>query len=220
MPPQPARVKNSQAPIILDLKEFQARNGDACCPEARVAIARDPGWQKGDPPPRRAWRQVLEQLLGQLPGFIASDHSLVRDKYGAPRLTGASDQAPRVSLAHSGPWFAVGLSRTACIGVDIEQHARQRDFQAMADYLGWQRGIDSAVDFYSRWTLWEAYVKCTGNSVLEQENAEFRKLLEQARTEANSVQSAWRVFQGEAENRVQFAAVLRIPFKDSISCKS
>ena len=90
----------------------------------------------------------------------------------------------------------------------------------MADYLGWQRGIDSAVDFYSRWTLWEAYVKCTGNSVLEQENAELRELLEQARTEANSVQSAWRVFQGEAENRVQFAAVLRIPFKDSISCKS
>ena len=219
---QPKRVskKIGQDPIIVELLEIQSTDGGACCPDAWVAIARDPDWQSGDTPPRRACRLVLERLLGKLPGFKSSEHTLVQDKHGAPWLTGEGDQLPRVSLAHSGPWFAVGLSRTACIGVDIEQHSRQRDFQAMASYLGWQRAIDSAVDFYSRWTLWEAYVKCTGKSVLEQESAEFREIFSQAQTGVNSAQSAWRVLQGEAENKVQFAAVLRLPFKDSVTCKS
>lgn len=220
MQPQQASKKPDQDFTILELLAIHSANDKACCPEAWVAVARDIDWQPGDRPPRRACRLVLEHLLAELPGFKSADYALVHDRYGAPALTGEVEQLPRISLAHSGPWFAVGLSKMACIGVDVEQHAKQRDFQALADYLGWQRAIDSALDFYSRWTLWEAYVKCTGKSVLEQESAEFRELLNQAQTEANPVQSAWRLLQGEAENKLQFAAVLHFPFKDSVSCKS
>ena len=64
----------------------------------------------------------------------------------------------------------------ACIGVDIEQIKPRRNLPAIASILGWQEEVRTLPDFLSKWTLWEASVKCVGSSSLARLNPEFAQL--------------------------------------------
>ncbi len=79
-------------------------------------------------------------------------------------------------MAHSSQWLAVGLSRGARIGVDIERLKPRKNYPAMAGILGWKEKVRDLSDFLSKWTLWEAGAKCIGSSSLARPNAEFERL--------------------------------------------
>jgi phosphopantetheinyl transferase len=64
----------------------------------------------------------------------------------------------------------------ACIGVDIEQIKPRKNHKEIASILGWQEDVRTLSDFLSKWTLWEASVKCFGSSSLTKPNPEFAQL--------------------------------------------
>jgi phosphopantetheinyl transferase len=75
------------------------------------------------------------------------------------------------SVAHSGPWVAVGvatgLARGSSIGVDIQVQDKRPRRSEIADFLSLNAIADfGPQQFFACWTLREAIAKATNGSVL------------------------------------------------------
>lgn len=63
----------------------------------------------------------------------------------------------RVSLSHSGDWFAAAVGEGVALGIDIEQPRAGRNLTTLAAGLGLPDA--DAPAFYRHWTLGEAWLK-------------------------------------------------------------
>lgn len=78
------------------------------------------------------------------------------------------DQNIDFSISHSGDWVVVGLSRHT-IGIDVEEHKTRTDILGIAkryftkeEYHYLNTSKQQTQDFFTLWTLKEAYLKATG----------------------------------------------------------
>jgi phosphopantetheinyl transferase len=152
------------SPIEKTFKLQSAGNTEpACIAVAKVDDSR---------PDRDTIRHKCDQLLQDLARSMSTADAeavTIRHQNGtAPciyRGTEVSDL--KASVAHSGPWVAVGLTRQGNIGVDIQVQDSRERFREMADFL--ELNADASVNeqqFFSSWALREAIAKATDDSVL------------------------------------------------------
>jgi phosphopantetheinyl transferase len=79
-----------------------------------------------------------------------------------------------VSISHCRRWIAVAATPGAGIGLDVESRL-PRHLDQVAERLGWN-GID-ADQYLQAWTLWEAWRKLEGGSVLDEPDAVYHGAL-------------------------------------------
>lgn len=82
-----------------------------------IVNAADNGFEKGAHESRQEFEaRVLAWMLAETVGEAGLEHT----EKGAPFLP----QLPELnlSIAHSGVWFALGVSKTHAVGIDIEAH--------------------------------------------------------------------------------------------------
>lgn len=99
--------------------------------------------------------------IGHRQQFITG-RALIRDICGCdPSISPSGKPSVKtgyISLAHSGP-FVVLITADTPVGVDIEDTAVHRDFEALSRRLGFSKKVDTAVDFYLSFTAYEADFK-------------------------------------------------------------
>jgi len=149
-------------------------------PRARIVIAR----LKTPKPPRSAVRSACASLatdIAQVTFGSSGEHwRLHKDSAGMPFLCMDGNRSEvQVSLSHCNGWIAAGLSQGCRIGIDIEGVRDRARKSKIAELLGWSELPTSTLDFWSRWTLWEAYAKCRKQSVLIGENRRVEALAAQ-----------------------------------------
>ncbi len=164
-------------PAVRRIIELYAPDERISAPKARLILAQNRIADSSLESLRTSCRFLLNRLLCKTSTAPPIDWKLHYAASGAPYLScnGAKSQL-NVSMAHSAQWLAVGLSIGACIGVDVEQLKPRKNFPAMADLLGWKEEVRDLSEFLSKWTLWEAGVKCIGSSSLARANSEFEQL--------------------------------------------
>jgi len=158
-------IHNSTASPIERVFELRSTR---CTVPANIAVAKvsDPGVS------RDALRHKCDQLLGKLARTMSADNAgpltIMHISGGAPRLNRGEEVCDlRASVAHSGPWVAVGLAGQGSIGVDIQVHDDRRRYREIAEFL--DLDPDAMRDkrpFFSSWALREAIAKATDESVL------------------------------------------------------
>ena len=120
---------------------------------------------------RVAYTDLAEEILTNT--FTSTDAilQLSRCPTGPPILREYDERSEwNVSVSHCDNWIAVGIAPGAAIGVDIEKIRSRPRMVKISEYLGWSRSPTDSAEFWARWTLWEAYAKCMGRSVLQKEN--------------------------------------------------
>lgn len=133
------------------------------------------GRRLGEPDRRRvlaAWtaqRHILARYLGCAP----RDVPLERDPRGRPFLR-TDAPVPHHSMAHSGDWMMLAVSRSAPVGLDLERIDPSIDADRLAArFFGPDEATalsslphsQRAVAFFRAWTEKEAYLKGTGGGV-------------------------------------------------------
>jgi hypothetical protein len=79
-----------------------------------------------------------------------------------------------VSISHCRRWIAVAATPDSGIGLDVESRL-PRHLDQVAERLGWNGiGADQCLQ---AWTLWEAWRKLEGGSVLDEPDAVYRGAL-------------------------------------------
>ena len=114
-----------------------------------------------------AARHILADLLA-LP---IAQIRLEKDAWGRPTLAGPVAGHAEISIAHSGPFLAVGVSTQGRVGIDIEVPEANIDVDAVAREMFTAdecRQLAALPDharrdaFYYLWTAKEAYLKAIG----------------------------------------------------------
>lgn len=91
---------------------------------------------------------------------------------------GAAAEAASVqSLSHCRRWLAAAVSDRGRLGVDVECRL-PRHLDAVVERLGWEQV--AAEGRLQAWTLWEAWRKLEGGSVLDAPDATYARALTQA----------------------------------------
>jgi len=161
---------------------------------------------------RAACRQLLDRLL--MKTLDAGDHcwELRRANSGAPRLLVNGEASDlNVSFSHSGRWVAVSVARQLRVGLDIEATKKRRSTNDLAEFLGWRNWGSNPVDFYYRWTLWEACVKCVEGSVLMSKNKGFNILSAKIQPGQMLTAGRWSALQDRASEEAFFSIVHKSP---------
>ena len=135
---------------------------------ARIAVARVEDQNAS----RDAHRDKCDRLLHKLAQTMSADNAepvTIRHISGrAPCLYRGEESCDlRASVAHSGPWVAVGLASGCGIGVDIQVQDDRRRYRKIAEFL--DLDPDAMRDkrlFFSSWVLREAIAKAVDDSVL------------------------------------------------------
>ncbi len=98
-----------------------------------------------------------------------------RNEYIASRwLIHQLDDLGPVSISHCRRWIAVAATPGAGIGIDVESRL-PRHLEQVAERLGWNGiGEDQCLQ---AWTLWEAWRKLEGGSVLDEPDAVYQGAL-------------------------------------------
>jgi hypothetical protein len=125
---------------------------------------------------RKRIRDATEKLARRLIADVTptKNFELTRNKQGAPVLLVDSEADDwNLSMAHSGEWILVALARDLSIGVDVEVRRPRPRKAGIAGMLGWSADPVDDDDFCSRWTLWEAFAKCSSGSVVSRTNDGF-----------------------------------------------
>jgi 4'-phosphopantetheinyl transferase len=139
----------------------------ASCDWALDAAERDRARRLHSPSRFVASRAALRTLLGDLLGLHPSDVPLRTGPNGKPELA----EGPMFSLAHSGPWAAIAVTRTALVGIDLEampahrdvtRLARRRFPEAEAEVIARLAPEPARASFVRCWTAKEAVVKALG----------------------------------------------------------
>ena len=199
------------APIKLDILksyEWRATGPGEVGPRARAMIAKVRSAPDGSKAVRAACYRLLDQLLADT--LDPGNHSweLHHAGSGAPRLfVNGEASGMNLSLSHSGHWVAVSVARRLRVGVDIEATEKRRNTSELAEFLGWREGYRDPVDFYYRWTLWEACVKCVEGSVLMNHNAGFNTLSSRAQPGRMVTAGRWSALQERAAGEAFFSIV-------------
>ncbi len=81
------------------------------------------------------------------------------------------------SIAHCRRWIAVAETPGQRIGLDVESRL-PRHLEAVGERLGWDALDDS--EWLQAWTLWEAWRKLEGGSVLDAPDAVYAEVLRAA----------------------------------------
>ena len=89
-------------------------------------------------------RAMIRDICGQSPEITVTGKPVITDGY--------------ISLSHSGQYVVLAVSDTP-VGIDIEDTARIRDFDALAARMGWTLGQDKKSDFYRAFTRYESRYK-------------------------------------------------------------
>ena len=124
-------------------------------------------------------RHKLREILAT---YVGSDPEALRFKYTASDKPEIDPQwqsnAPYFNLSHSGPLAMLAVSADTELGVDIEQlrpietNVAKQFFSAHEqDALVHLEGEDWINGFYRLWTLKEAFLKATGEGLLQELNS-------------------------------------------------
>lgn len=137
----------------------------------QTTVEHRPGWLgQADVSLRRA---VLCQILGGYLGLSPEAVRLVRAAQGKLFLPDHAEL--QFSLAHSGPFLLVAITRGSCIGVDVERTTPD-DLQDVAALhfaeterarLAGLHGEEYTRAWFALWTLKEAYAKWLGSGLTE-----------------------------------------------------
>lgn len=79
-----------------------------------------------------------------------------------------------VSISHCHRWIAVAGSDGCALGLDVESRL-PRHLSEVAARLGW--GDQQPFRYLQAWTLWEAWRKLAGGSVLDEPDAVYAEVL-------------------------------------------
>jgi len=202
---------------ILKSYEWQEVGPAEDGPRARAMIAKVGSVRAGSKAARPACHRLLEHLLVNT--LDAGDRywELRHANSGAPRLFVNGEASDlNVSLSHSGQWAAVSIARQLQVGLDIEEAEKSRNTTELAEFLGWWDWGGSPADFYYRWTLWEACVKCVEGSVLMSQNPGFSQLSTRAQPGQMVSAGRWSVLQDRASGEAFFSIVHQSPAGTSL----
>ena len=122
-----------------------------------------------------AARVGLRALLARSLGCEPRDLMIERGAHGKPALTGEAGQAVRFNVSHTRGVVAVAIAAIA-VGIDVERRRRafaDRDAVAATAFVPESVAALEAADdgpardalFYRMWTLGEAFIKTTGESM-------------------------------------------------------
>jgi len=135
-------------------------------------------WRKIDGIPASATRQeragagarearvLCAALLAKVTSSDTSNWRISPPGKGRPGVQSAAAEkdAPRISLSHSGDWVAAAASWHGDPGIDIQVMDRDRDYGALAAYMGWgdSQSWRHGARFTRTWTQWECWIKAMG----------------------------------------------------------
>ena len=140
-------------------------------PSARIVVGHHARSDSSRKAGRVAYTELVEEILSNTFASTGASLHLSRRPTGSPCLRENGERSElKVSVSHCDNWIAVGVTPRATIGVDIEQIRPRPRMNAISEFLGWSRAPMESAEFWARWTLWEAYAKCMGHSVLQKEN--------------------------------------------------
>jgi 4'-phosphopantetheinyl transferase len=112
-------------------------------------------------------RIALRRLLADAAGVVPAALQIDIDAQGKPCL--ASHPGLEFNLSHSANYIAIAITQGVKVGVDVECLRRRdniaeiaRRFFSAAEYQYLQHSGFAPADFYTLWTLKEAYVKALG----------------------------------------------------------
>ncbi len=112
--------------------------------------------------------QLIRRLANSMAAVKRDDWEIEHRSNRSPLLYhGDKPSELNASVAHSGCWVAVGLTRESRIGVDIQVQDERSRYREMAKLL--EMNDDASVDqryFFSYWSLREAIAKATDSSLL------------------------------------------------------
>jgi phosphopantetheinyl transferase len=144
---------------------------DAPGPEAVCFYA----WRKIDGIPAAATRQervgtgarearlLCAALLAKVTSSDTSEWRISPPGKGRPSVRSAAPGRvpPRISLSHSGDCVAAAASWHGDPGIDVQVMDRDRDYVALAAYMGWgdSRSWRHGSRFTRTWTQWECWIK-------------------------------------------------------------
>ena len=122
---------------------------------------------------RAALRQMLGACLNVEPAALTFDYQ----PRGKPYLDERRWQTEvRFNVSHSGSWVVIALTHAREVGVDIEAIERVADWQLLAGRIfspGELSGLRALPElqqreaFYHGWTRKEAYLKATGEGLID-----------------------------------------------------
>jgi 4'-phosphopantetheinyl transferase len=109
-------------------------------------------------------RRLLGSRLDRRPGSVPIDRTCPAcgNPHGRPALP---DHSFHLSVAHSGRWCGIALTRVGEVGLDIEERRDRPLVDLPTAVLGPGEGASSVDDFYRYWTRKEAVVKATGDGL-------------------------------------------------------
>lgn len=116
-------------------------------------------------------RALTRALVADLTGADPAACEITTEDSGKPSVRLPSGAAgPAVSVSHSGAVVAAAATALGALGIDVEQHRRNRPFDALAAFAFGARERAAAASpeaFYRIWSLREAMSKATGKGLRE-----------------------------------------------------
>ncbi|ALS61809.1 4'-phosphopantetheinyl transferase family protein [Pandoraea norimbergensis] len=123
-------------------------------------------------------RSVLRELLGEYTGVRPASVGFTLGQYGRPELATPLGETPMLSfnVSHTGGDALIAVSRTRCVGIDIEVKQRALDWRELAPLVctaAERAQIESLPPeaqrdaFLRCWTAKEAILKTIGLGITE-----------------------------------------------------
>lgn len=171
-------------------------------------VASVPGAGRSRSAARASCRELAAALFSRDTGCRAHRMQICHDPAGAPQLwCDGVHSNHKISLSHSGDWVAVALSNKVNVGIDVEQIDKTRSTEKFGAFLGWNGNLSDPVEFYSKWTLWEACYKTVRGNVLAECNKVFEALDQTAEDTSISQACEWASFQGRWRDQISYTLV-------------
>jgi 4'-phosphopantetheinyl transferase len=158
---------------------------------------------------RERGRKLATQLLIEIGDGV---RTIDQDPRGKPIVHGPP--ARYVSISHTGPILAAAASAIGPVGIDIEQHDPDRDFQRLAGAAfgpSEARAVasDGLAAFYRIWTVREAIAKATGEGLASVTDGVDRVPLAMRAGEWTSADDGWLVAHDVIDRGLSFALAVR-----------
>ena len=142
---------------------------------------------------RKLSRQILEDMIFSMAGNHYDKYNLIidRDINGKPYFKNCNDL--KFNGTHSSDLFAVIMSDDFDVGIDAER-IKKRDYLSIAkeyfyknecEYLENSSKIE--IDFFTIWTLKEAYIKMLGKTIFDIKNSIEIDLIERVIKRSNNL---------------------------------
>lgn len=204
-------------PLIDTVIDAQTTTGDKFGPRARVIVARIRSTDLPHAEKQFSSRYLLHYLLDSISGEDNHRWTICYTQSGAPVLANQDELNLSIGLSRSGKWLAVAVAEAAQIGVDIESIRPRRNQHKIAQFLKWKSDLVDTLDFYTKWTLWEATAKCVGGSVLMGNNQGFEQLCMTDTFELLGQAGEWHGFSQIHAGKVSYSVAMKSTLKHAMS---